>query len=107
MVYDDLPDTALLSAAPAQAQRICVGKRLGQHKSSQEDISRLLADMAQQENRVVRLKGGDPFVFGRGGEAARRAEIQPPAIILVGEEGIASLPFSASHSHMDTAPCAI
>ena len=68
VVYDDLIDPALLDAAPEGAQRIYMGKRRGAHSASQEDISRTLIDLARAGLRVVRLKGGDPYLFGRGGE---------------------------------------
>ena len=68
VVYDDLIDPELLSAAPPGAERIYVGKRQGKHSASQEEISRLLTEKAREGKQVVRLKGGDPFVFGRGGE---------------------------------------
>ena len=68
VVYDDLIDPELLSAAPPQAERLYVGKRRGRHSASQEEISQLLVEKAREGNQVVRLKGGDPFVFGRGGE---------------------------------------
>lgn len=68
LIYDDLIDDALLAEAPAEAQRIYMGKRCGRHAAAQEEISRTLVEKARQGYRVVRLKGGDPFVFGRGGE---------------------------------------
>lgn len=68
VIYDDLIDPALLSAAPTQAERLYVGKRRGRHSASQEEISLLLVKKAREGKQVVRLKGGDPFVFGRGGE---------------------------------------
>ena len=68
VVYDDLIDPELLSAAPPRAERLYVGKRRGQHSASQEEISQLLVEKAREGKQVVRLKGGDPFVFGRGGE---------------------------------------
>lgn len=70
LVYDDLIDRKLLEAVPKKAIQIYMGKRLGQHHASQEDISRTLIDLARQGHTVVRLKGGDPFVFGRGSEEA-------------------------------------
>ena len=68
VVYDDLIAEELLEAVPPTAQKIYMGKRLGRHSAPQEDISRVLVSLAQGGSQVVRLKGGDPFVFGRGGE---------------------------------------
>lgn len=68
VVYDDLIDRELLSLAPESAERIYMGKRQGAHSARQEDICSTLIRLARQGKRVVRLKGGDPFVFGRGGE---------------------------------------
>lgn len=70
VVYDHLADTRILSYAPVDAERIYVGKQSAQHTMRQEDINVLLADKAAEGKTVVRLKGGDPFVFGRGGEEA-------------------------------------
>jgi len=68
VVYDGLLDPSLLDAAPEAAERIYMGKRSGKHSASQEEINRRLIALARQGKMVVRLKGGDPFVFGRGGE---------------------------------------
>lgn len=68
VVYDDLIDPALLEAVPESAQRIYVGKRGGKHAMAQEEINRILIHLASQGLQVVRLKGGDPYLFGRGGE---------------------------------------
>ena len=68
VVYDDLIDPALLDAAPETARRIYMGKRSGAHSSSQSRINQTLIDLAREGLRVVRLKGGDPYLFGRGGE---------------------------------------
>ena len=71
VVYDDLIDPELLEAAPRQAIRLYMGKREGRPGPSQEEINRTLIDLARAGHAVVRLKGGDPFVFGRGGEEAQ------------------------------------
>ena len=68
VVYDDLIDPALLDAAPETARRIYMGKRSGAHSAPQSGINRTLIDLANEGLRVVRLKGGDPYLFGRGGE---------------------------------------
>lgn len=70
VVYDYLAGVELLRFAPEGAERIYVGKKAGEHTLSQEDINALLVEKAREGKRVVRLKGGDPFVFGRGGEEA-------------------------------------
>ena len=68
VVYDSLSSDQLLELAPEKAERIYVGKRAGQHSMKQEEINRLLVELGTAGRMVVRLKGGDPFVFGRGGE---------------------------------------
>jgi uroporphyrinogen III methyltransferase/synthase len=70
VVYDFLANPELLDLAPAEAARVYVGKKGADHAMEQEDINRLLVRLAQEGKEVVRLKGGDPFVFGRGGEEA-------------------------------------
>lgn len=69
-LYDDLASDTLLSHLPVDCERIYVGKRSGFKAFEQEEINALLVEKVQAGRRVVRLKGGDPFVFGRGGEEA-------------------------------------
>ena len=68
VVYDRLADDRILRWAPDDAEYIYVGKASSNHTMKQEDINQLLVDKAKEGKCVVRLKGGDPFVFGRGGE---------------------------------------
>jgi uroporphyrinogen III methyltransferase/synthase len=70
VLYDHLAPEALLDLAPAQAERIYVGKKRAAHAVTQDEICALLVDRARRGLTVVRLKGGDPFIFGRGGEEA-------------------------------------
>ena len=70
VVYDRLAHPRLLDYAPPSAERVYVGKQAEHHAMRQEDINALLADRAAAGKTVARLKGGDPFVFGRGGEEA-------------------------------------
>ena len=70
VVYDHLISPRLLDYAPTAAERIYVGKESASHTLSQDGINRLLVDRAARGRTVVRLKGGDPYVFGRGGEEA-------------------------------------
>jgi uroporphyrin-III C-methyltransferase len=70
ILYDALVNETLLELARPAAERIYAGKRRGVRSARQDDISRLLVSLARKKKRVLRLKGGDPFVFGRGGEEA-------------------------------------
>ncbi len=70
IVYDALVDEAVLELAGPRVERIYSGKRGGKPSARQRDISTRLVELARQGKRVLRLKGGDPFVFGRGGEEA-------------------------------------
>lgn len=70
VVYDALANPRLLREARGDAELVCVGKRGGRHTMKQEEINALLVAKAKEGRRVCRLKGGDPFVFGRGGEEA-------------------------------------
>ena len=71
VVYDRLMDPALLQSAAPSAERVFVGKERGRQALTQDEINQLLVERATAGNIVVRLKGGDPFVFGRGGEEAQ------------------------------------
>ena len=68
VIYDRLVGDGILSCIPTEAEAIDVGKCAGNHKVPQEEISKILLQKALEGKRVVRLKGGDPFLFGRGGE---------------------------------------
>jgi uroporphyrin-III C-methyltransferase/precorrin-2 dehydrogenase/sirohydrochlorin ferrochelatase len=68
VVYDHLVSSAVLEFVSPKAQRIYAGKRRNEHTLRQEEINTLLISLATQGKQVVRLKGGDPFIFGRGGE---------------------------------------
>ncbi len=83
LVYDDLIDQRLLAYASERCERIYVGKRSGRHSMAQEQIQKLLIQKAREGGLVVRLKGGDPFVFGRGMEEmmALRSEGIPAAYV--------------------------
>jgi len=70
IVYDQLVNPVLVEEASPEAIRIFVGKQAGRHCIAQEEINRVLIDYVHLGYDVVRLKGGDPFVFGRGGEEA-------------------------------------
>jgi len=70
ILYDHLAPDGLLNLAPARAERLYVGKKKSVHAFSQEEICRMLIERARRGLTVARLKGGDPFLFGRGGEEA-------------------------------------
>ncbi len=68
VVYDDLANAALLELCSPNTEKIYVGKRAGRHYAPQQEISAILVREASKGQHVVRLKGGDPMIFGRGGE---------------------------------------
>jgi uroporphyrin-III C-methyltransferase len=70
VIYDRLVGEAIIGLAPEKAEKIYVGKRTGKHEVPQDKITKLIIEKAKLGGKVVRLKGGDPFVFGRGGEEA-------------------------------------
>ena len=74
VIYDALVQEAILEWAP-QAEHIFAGKRGGKPSAKQRDISLRLVDLALEGKKVLRLKGGDPFVFGRGGPAIRQGRL--------------------------------
>jgi uroporphyrin-III C-methyltransferase len=85
VLYDALVNEELLEFAPAHATKVYVGKRSGDHSFSQENINKLMIDYALNYGHVVRLKGGDPFVFGRGYEELdHAADYSIPAQVIPG-----------------------
>ena len=85
VVYDRLASRELLDETSAEAVRIDAGKSAGDHTLTQEEINALLVEYGQAGRRVVRLKGGDPYVFGRGGEEALAlAEAGVPCTVIPG-----------------------
>ncbi|MDR2689111.1 MAG: uroporphyrinogen-III C-methyltransferase [Azoarcus sp.] len=68
VLYDNLVSAEIVALAPAHAERFYVGKKAASHTLPQEEIGHLLIELARAGRRVIRLKGGDPLIFGRGGE---------------------------------------
>ena len=93
VVYDSLISPGILSLIPENARKIHGGKRAGNHTLSQEQINQVLLEEAQAGYRVVRLKGGDPFLFGRGGEELELLKLhQIPYEIVPGVTSAISVP---------------
>ncbi len=122
VLYDELIQKPILDLAPAKAERLYVGKRAGCHAAPQAEIISWLVERARQGKCTVRLKGGDPFIFGRGGEEAEalsaagvRWELAPGlsaglalpelAHIPLTHRGIAaSVAFASGHAREGDAP---
>jgi uroporphyrinogen III methyltransferase/synthase len=93
LVYDQLVNPTLLEEAPSTAVRIYVGKKAGCHCIAQEEINDVLIRYARQGCEVVRLKGGDPFVLGRGGEEAEAlADADIPFVVVPGVSSAIAVP---------------
>ena len=101
LVHDGLVDARVLALSPQSARRISVAKKRDRHTMQQDDINALLVTLAGEGLRVVRLKGGDPFIFGRGGEeleacraAGVRCEVVPGVSAALGCAAEAGLPLT-------------
>jgi uroporphyrinogen III methyltransferase/synthase len=101
IVYDHLASPRLLDLAPPHALRICAGKSIGHCTLTQDEINALLVEHARQGRKVVRLKGGDPYVFGRGAEEAEHlraagiaVQVVPGVTAAVGVTAYAGVPIT-------------
>src|ERR687885_1426849 len=101
VVYDALVSPPILAMINPQAEKIDAGKRMGRHSRLQEETTQLLIEKAQTHAVVVRLKGGDPFVFGRGGEemqdlvhAGGSVEVVPGGTSGIAAPGYAGVPLT-------------
>ncbi|QSX30642.1 uroporphyrinogen-III C-methyltransferase [Shewanella cyperi] len=122
VLYDALVSDDILALIPASAEKIAVGKRAGAHSARQEEINQLLVTKAFTRRNVVRLKGGDPFIFGRGGEelqtlaeAGVQFEVIPGITAASGTSAYAGIPlthrdhaqgvtFITGHCQLDSRP---
>lgn len=97
VLYDSLVSDAILDMIPTGIPTRCVGKRAGEHSYSQDEINALIVEMAYHYGHVVRLKGGDPFVFGRGAEEMEYAEAHGvQATMVPGISSAIAVPASAN-----------
>jgi len=96
VLYDALIDPVLLNHAPESAIKIFVGKRVGRHSQPQKDTNQLCVSLAKKHGHIVRLKGGDPFVFGRGAEEIEYIEsFGIPTQLIPGITSAIAVPASA------------